>query len=161
MPQKLWGEPFLTADFSSTPVKYQPFKVEDNFLLKACRSYFILYNSAAFTSIQMRIYSNAPLTSTPSQLLFTSSTSRTKAQLFPANTNGFKETFFEFSTYPNLKSGETYHFVPWISGYTGDASSHVAWVRDFPDPVNRTNLTVETKNLAVFPFRVYAIGADL
>jgi hypothetical protein len=54
----------------------------------------------------------------------------------------------------------TYHFVPWISGYTGDSSAHIAWVKAFPDPTYETGLTVNQIKIATLPYKIAFIGDE-
>ncbi len=159
---RVWGRSFYTSDFSGAPVVHQPFIPRNDgidFVLKAMRTWFIVYNNPTYTSIEMRIYSNNG--GAPGKLIATSSNVQLKADLCTLD-NGAKETWFHWSNPVALDKDETYHFVPWINGYTGDGNSHLSWKRDFPDPVNLTNLeAVNIEKLNRWPFSVMLIGGDL
>lgn len=154
---RVFGETLLTADFSGSPVYYQPFTLNQNTVLKAIRTWVVVYNSPSFTSLGLRIYSS--VSSAPAQLIATSDTTWTLAQI-TSEANAVREIYFEFNNALSLNGEDQYHVVLWGNGYTGTDSSHVAWVRAFPDPVNSGYTpAIETINRA--PFKVAFIGDDL
>jgi hypothetical protein len=154
---RVFGERLDTADFSGTPRVYQPVKFAKSYLLKAIRTWVIFYNDPAVTSLKLEIWSNQSGTpGTPKTLLFTSN-ALTKATMI-TSANGVKEVYFDFTTLPELRAGDWYHFCLRGSGYTGDSTTHVAWKRAWPDPANTTNLTTTYVSLGVSPFDLTFIG---
>lgn len=158
MGYRCWGERFLTANFSGTPVHSQRLEMANDTVLKAVRSRFVIYNNPTFTLLSMKIYSDVD--GNPGQLLYTSSKTWIKSEITSYD-HGAIEIYFDFDSEPPLAAGMVYHLVPWLTGYTGDGTSHVAWVKAFPDPYYDTGLTVEHVELATLPYVVGLIGADL
>lgn len=155
----VYGDRFETADFSGDPAQFQVLVFDSDIALKAIRSWFIFFNDPSFTSISMRIYSFK--NSIPYQLLFESDVNLTKAEILTED-NACRDIYFTFTNAPFLKAGESYAMVPWIDGYTGDSSSHVAWKRAFPDPVyTHAETLADTTLLARYPFDLTVIGGEL
>jgi len=154
---RVWGEQLTTADFSGTPRVYQAVKFNSDIILRACRTWIIFYNDPAITSVQMRIYSNNG--GVPGKLIHTSTNTLTKAECITLQ-NGVKEVYFDFN-FPVFKAEDTYHFVLWGNGYTGDSTSHVAWMRGFPDPVHTAGISAGYQYLLRYPFQIYFIGSEL
>jgi len=157
MAWRVFGKRFVTADFGSLPSVYQPFILDDNTALKAIRANIIIYNDPVFTSVSMRIYSND--NDVPKVLIAQSTNSFTKAQMHTED-NALKGLYFEFNKVP-LRGGDTYHAAIWLSGYTGDADSHVGWKRGVPDPINPEGVTVSFSTLYRTPFDVAFYGGRL
>lgn len=154
----VWGQRFDTADFPGTTY-FQKFKVQSDLYALAVRTWVIAYNNPTFTSISGLIYSDR--NGSPGKLLFTSSNQITKAEMI-TQANGVKEIYFEFA--PNegipLRAGDYFHLVLSVSGYTGDASSHLAWRKAYPDPVYSTGLPTTPEKIGIFPYAVTIEGAD-
>lgn len=153
---RVFGNQLLTSDFSGSPINSQPVKFNTNTVLRGMRTWLIFYNDPVLTSAQMKIYSNR--NGSPGQLLFTSTNTLTKSEIITLE-NGVKEIYFDFDYIP-MKDLETYQFALWLNGYTGTASSHVAWMKGWPDPVYRTGYTPTFTNLLYAPYQMYFIGAD-
>lgn len=156
---RVWGEPLFTADFGGAPVRYMPiiFRNDgENFVLKAIKTWLIVYNNPSFTSFEMRIYSSR--NSAPGDLLHTSSNVQTKASIHTL-ANACKEIYFDFNK-PVFDKDDTYYLVLWGNGYTGDATAHVAWKKSYPDPNYTTGLS-DTKSLGKWPYDIAVFGADL
>lgn len=156
MATQVWGKVLTTADMTS-PNVYQPVKFRRELVLKAICTTFIVYNNPSFTSIGMKIYSNNG--GVPGKLLYTSSNSILKAALH-TQANGVKEACFEFTGLPSFDADDTYHFVPFGTGYTGDDTAHLAWMHGFPDGVYKTGVAQTFENLLVRPFMFVIVGAD-
>lgn len=153
------GNWLATAELDGTTLTPQEVKFNDEIILRACRTWFILYNDPALTSIEMRIYSDD--NGSPGKILYTSTNAVTKAELLTGgNTNGIRECFFEFDN-PTFNGNDTYHFVPVATGYTGVDGTHIAWKKGWPDPVYRTGVTTNYVSAARAPYDLYFIGADL
>lgn len=156
MAWRVWGEPITTSE--ATSGVSQKVKFNTNLVLRACRVWLIFYNDPALTSATMKIYSNDS-SGNPKKLLHTSTTTLTKAQMITLE-NGVKEVYFEFD-YPTFDADDSYHFVLFLTGYTGNDSTHVAWRQAWPDPVYTTNWTPDLINLSVAPYTIYFIGSEL
>jgi hypothetical protein len=152
----VYADSYATSELTDTS-KYQPVIFNKHLVLKAVRTWLVNYNNATFTNVSMKIYSDN--SNAPKKLLYTSSNSPTKAEIF-TDTNGVREFYFDFSTLPTLEADTRYHFVINASGYTGSESSHLAWLKAWPDPYYRTNLSVTFELLHTAPYALYFIGAE-
>jgi len=160
MAWEVWGNPYLTGELSNT-TRHQPVIFHDDIVLRACRTWVVIYNNPVFTNLQMKIYSSELVggSQVPKKLLHTSSNSPTKAEIITLS-NGVKEIYFDFD-FPVFSANDTYHFVLSGTGYTGTTDSHIAWQKAFPDPVNRTGLTLSANDIGIAPFQLYFIGSEL
>lgn len=157
---RVWGERYDTADMSNTRV-YQPAQFPKNYVLLGCRIWVIAYNDPVFTSLHMKIYSDN--NGVPKKLLHTSTNVQLKADIHTLD-NAAKEIWFDFDKIPvrgepTLASNK-YHFVLNGSGYTGDETSHLAWMRGFPNPVYRP-AGFGYNDLLTSPLTLYFIGSRL
>lgn len=152
MTYSVFGQRFGSGELSSAAM-FQPFKPVNDLVLRAMRTKIIVFNDPVFTDLNMKIYSDNG--GSPGELIHTSTTSRTKAQLHTQD-NGVKETFFQFNDVP-LKGGDTYHIVINGNGYSPTSNAYLAWMKAFPDPVNSTGLTINQGELGIFPFFLAAI----
>jgi hypothetical protein len=155
MAWKVWANPILTADLAAGVS--QKVRFNSNVVLRACRIWLIFYNNPALTDLTMKIYSNDG--GVPRKLLHSSTTTLTKSQIITLE-NGVKEVYFDFN-YPSFDGDDFYHFVLTGSGYTGTASSHIAWRVGWPDPVYLTNFTPNLANCGTAPLAIYFIGSSL
>lgn len=153
---KMYGEVLLTADFSSTRV-FQKFKPSNNMILQGVTTQIIIYNNPTFTSINMKLYANR--SGSPAGLIATSTNSLLKAEIH-TQAHAWKNVYFDFADFV-LKADDTYHLVLSGSGYTGTASSHIAWKHSFPDPAYQTNVDMSLEALAISPFDLTIHGAIL
>lgn len=158
MGYRCWAERFVTADFSGAPVHSQKVIFTNSISLKAIRTRLVVYNNPALTAISMRIYSN--VSSTPAQLIHTFTTTWSKNQITTYD-NGARELYFEFTNPVHLVGGDSYYFVPWITGYTGTDLTHIGWVKAFPDPYFSTGITQEAIQVNRYPYAIGFIGATL
>lgn len=153
-----YGKPFESADMTGTTM-YIRMRPNDDTVLKAIRTWVIFNNySAALTGLQCKIYSDNA-SQTPGALIATSTNSFSKADII-TETSGVKEIYFLFDEI-SLHTSTFYHFVLNASAYTYSSSAHIAWRHAWPDPVYRTNLPLTFESLAVSPFFLTVIGADL
>jgi hypothetical protein len=155
---RVWGEQFSTSDFSGSPVFFQPVKFPRDLVLHGVRTTIIVYDDPALTSLEVRLYSYK---SNAIKQLITTSAVQTKASIISLDA-GIRDIPFTFSTRPSLSAGDWYAFVLWANGYTGSDSSHISWMKDFPDPTNPTGLTnIYEERVSILPYRMSFIGADL
>lgn len=128
---------------------YQPIKFHRNLSLRAIKTQVVIYNNPSFTNILMELYSSKNKT------LIKQSSSLTKAQVHTLS-NAIAEIYFEFDDI-SVKDLETYYVSLLVSGYSGTSTSHIAWVRSFPDPIYTTNVTVNE----TAPMKLGVIGCEL
>lgn len=159
MAWRVYGNRFDTADFSGAPVKWQPFTLDHDHAVRVIRSGFVIFNDPAFTAIKMRIYSYK--NNTPYQMLYETDVNLSKAEILSLD-NGVRNVYFKFSEAPYLKAGETYALVPWITGYTGDESAHVAWKVEYPNLVyDHADTVGGVDSLYSCPYEFSILGARL
>lgn len=130
------------------PRVYQPMVLSKNRIVKAFRTWVLVYNSPSFTTLSLNVMSN--LGAIPGQVIFTSENSYV---LNDIATDAFavKEIFFDFINPIFLRKG-TYHLALNATDYVGDSSSHLGWVRGTPDPNNQIDVSNNTQNIARMPF---------
>lgn len=158
MSWRVFGERIETADMSAPFRVYMPVEFNSDFLLKAIRTWFVIYNDPVFTSIEMRIYSNR--SNAPGKLITTSSNVQLKADVHTED-NAAKGIYFEWDTPKSFEAGDRYYLVPFINGYTGTEASHIAWVKAWPHAVYTTGLSNDYESLGIDPYHVAFIGAKL
>lgn len=154
---RVWGNPYSTSEATNTII-FQPVVFNDDYILRASRTWIVVYNDPTFTSLNMKIYSNSSANA-PKKLLATSTNVQLKADIHTED-NAIKEIWFEFDYFP-VQANETYNFVLNASGYTGSDTSHLAWMKGFPDPILTVpgGLSYTSKSKA--PFQLYFIGSEL
>ena len=157
MSYKVWGNKLDAPDLLGTS-KYVTFKPNKNLVLRAVRTSFIVYNDPVFTNLNAKIYT-AGDNNAPGLLLYTSTDSRTKAEIH-TRPNGDKSTYFTFADIP-LQANTYYNVVVNGQGYIPTANSHLAWRLAFPDPVYRDPLfTYGFSNLNRCPYDLHIIAGE-
>ncbi|MDZ4678395.1 MAG: hypothetical protein SGI74_12900 [Oligoflexia bacterium] len=159
---RVFGEWLKTGDFTGSPQVFSPVLFHDEgvepFILRGLKTFMILYNDPVFTSLEMRIYSDNG--GRPGGLVYTSTNVQIKSAITTL-ANAFKEIWFDFDQLPALPRDETFYFVLWANGYTGIETSHIAWQRAWPNPIQRSShLNLDGKFLSRFPYQVAIIGGD-
>lgn len=155
MAWKVFAERLLTADFSGSPTHSARAVFTNDIALKAVRTWVVLFNAPIFTQLEMRIYSN--LSNAPDILLHTFDTTWQLSDISDQD-YAVREIYFNSAFAFPILSGETYHFVLWPTGYTGDETSHIGWVRTLDDPTY-AGYTPDMKELNASPYRMAYIGA--
>ncbi len=156
---RVWGIPFESGELSNTS-KYVSIKFNKDMILKAIRTWIIVYNDPTFTSLNMKIYScdGSTPNGTPIKLLATSTNALIKSDVHTL-ANGVKEVWFEFNDLP-VNGNDYYNVVLNGVGYVPTANSHLAWMQAFPDPVYRDGLTINMTKLNRMPYALYVIGGE-
>lgn len=154
----VWANEWASGELSNTNL-YQPVIFNQNTILRAIRTWVIVYNDPSFTNLNCKIYSNDVQTSAPKLLLYTSTNTVLKADLY-TDDYAVREIYFEFADI-NLNGEDTYHFVINGTGYSYSSSSYLAWKKAWPDPVYATNYVVANINAYRAPYALYCIGAEL
>lgn len=160
MSWRVWGDPFETTDLT-TSNKFQSITFGQDLILRAARTWIIVYNNPAFDYLNMKIYSNDASSgaNTPKKLLATSTNTQLKSSIHTLD-NAVKEIWFEFD-YPVFNGADIYNFVINGSGYTFAESSHLAWMKGFPNPVYSSGYTPSMLTIPFAPYELYFIGAEL
>lgn len=154
---RVWGTDFESGELAST-AKFQTFRPNADILLRYVRTWFIFINDPIFTDLSVKLYSNEVRSgdNTPVELL-ASTDARTKSELITLE-NGVKETGFEFSSVIPLQANTYYNIVINGTGYIPTASSYIAWMKAFPDPVYSTDYTPAIETINYAPYQVYFIS---
>lgn len=153
----VFGEPINTADFGAQS-KFQKFRLNSNQLLLAVRTWIIFYNNPSISGLRMEIWSNNS-SGTPGRKLFTSET-LTKAQMITL-ANGVKEVPFIFNDPFGvvINGSDWYHLILNGDAYTGDDTSHIAWMKALPDPAYSLNYSPSITNVNTAPYLMSFFGA--
>lgn len=157
MSYRVWGDRISTGDFVALSA-FQVIKLNKNFVILAAKVSLIVYNSPVYDFIRGNLYT--VVNGKPESLICTSDNIFKPADVC-AVANGVKEIYFTFkSPYGVRFSGlDQIAFVLTASGYVGDANSHLAMQKAWPDPVYKLNFTPTLENLPVAPRRIALIGA--
>ena len=155
----VWAQPFGSGELSDTTY-YQAFRPNSDFILKAMRTWFVVYNDPVFTDLNAKIYGTNTQDESvwPPTKLIATSDSRTKAQIHTQD-YGVRETWFEWSPTVDLEANTWYAIVINGTGYTPTSSSYLAWKHSYPDPVLSTNYTANLITVNKSPYQLYFIGA--
>lgn len=157
---KVYADEFTTADLTGVS-KYQSVSFGSDLILVGVRTWIVVYNDPTFTNLNMKIYSNEVISSvnTPKKLLATSTNVQAKSVIHTLP-NGVKEIYFDFN-YPAFNGLDIYNIVINGTGYTYAASSHLAWMKGYPNPVYSGGYTPALETLPYAPYELYFIGANL
>lgn len=155
---QVWADSYDASSLSDKSL-YQPFRPNQNILIKALRTWFVIYNDPIFTSLNARIYAtDSGEDRTPTKLIATSD-SRTKAQIHTED-YGIRETWFEWSPVVELEADTWYAIVINGVGYNPTLSSYLSWMKAYPDPVLPTDYTNNLITVHRAPYQIYFIGAS-
>lgn len=154
------GKPISTADAgAAVPNFYQKFRVTTGYknqILKHVVAGLFFYNLPAFTDVKLEIWSDD--NGAPGRKI-AESDSYTQAE---CNTDNFAYRIMGFSfTGLALKKNTFYYLTVKPSGYTGNASTFIAWRQSFPDPQYPSGVTLTLEFGAKFPYDASFITADL
>lgn len=156
---KVYGNVLLTADINGTDKSQaMKFRTNSNIVVKAIRTWFVLYNDPVYTALSLKIYDDQ--NGSAGKLLATSTNSFAPADLLATYDYGLKGTYFEFANI-SLKGTNWYHVLPYATGYTGTDASHIGWVKGWPDNEYRTGLALDYEEIHVNPYRFAIVGASL
>lgn len=155
----VYGKTWEAGELTGTAMS-QAVILPNNTILKGIRTWIIGYNDPDFDTLNCKIYGNDASDDSPSKLLFTSSDSRTKAEIQITDVNWHKEIYFTFSDVV-LKGGDTYHFAINSPTYNYSSSSFLSWRIAWPDPVYIENWTPTLVNSNRAPFFISSfVGAN-
>lgn len=157
---RILGKPIYTADnSSSSPAIYQKFTMPDNKLVRSIRIGIIQYNNPTYTSVSLNVYANR--SNAPGKLLYSSSTSVTKATIGESINHAYKDIYFDFTDF-TLRDSDSYYAALFINGaYVGNSTTHLAWKTAWPDPMFKTGVTITQAQAATFPLEFYMISTDI
>lgn len=154
----VFGDTYETDSDFSNGTKSVRAKMNKKILLRFVRTWIVVYNDAPFTDITMKIYHDTASTELQGDLLYSSTTTLTKAEIVTLE-NGIKEIYFEFDDV-ELDENNYYHFTlsGSSSGFTVDTT--VAWKTSFPRPVYDDGFSQSFRALPGFPYTLSLIGAE-
>lgn len=154
---RMLGKPIATAEMNAKTV-FQTVKIPalTNMLIRGVTAGLIFYNDPAFTSLHLNMYDDDA--GSPG-LLLAQSNALVKAELL-ADLHAYKVVGFTFDDVA-VKAGNQVHFALGAVGYTGDASSHIAWRNSYPDPQFVAGLTLDAAHADNHPFEVCLVGTEI
>lgn len=154
----VWGDDWPTTESMQDASLFQTVQFNGNFVLRAARTWIIIFGDPVFTSLSMKIYSNAVVSglNSPRKLLHTSTDVRTKAEVH-TQPHAVREIYFNFADVP-VKGNDKYNFVINATGYAPTGNSYLAWRKAFPDPVYSGGYTPAIETVGVAPREIYFIG---
>lgn len=156
----VWGQNYQSGELSDTSYS-QAFRMNSNTIVRAIRTWFVIYNNPIFNSLNAKIYATDEQIedgSYPPTKLLATSNSRTKSELI-TDDYGIKETYFDFTNDVELEGTTWYAIVINADGYSPTSNSHIAWKHSYPDPV-LPGYTAALETINQSPFEIYFIGAD-
>jgi len=157
MTYRVWGDRFESGELLTT-AKSQPLTPNADMYLSTVRATMIFINNPTFTSLTAKIYSDEG--GLPSTLLYSSTTSLTKAEILTEE-NGSREMYFNFNGEP-LTATVPYHVVINGAGYVPDATSFILWQKAFPNSVySVTGVSEDPIKLGIYPYHAYLVGSKL
>lgn len=151
----VWARPWDSGELANTAI-YQAMRMNDNAILQAVRIRLVVYNDPVFTDLNCKIYSDD--SGVVGGLIHTSTDSRTAAEIHTLD-YAWKETYFTFNK-ANLQKDTWYNFVINATGYSPTASSHLAWMHTYPDPM-LTGYTAARETANQSPFYILPIWGEL
>lgn len=155
---KVYGNVLETADIDgTTKTQAMAWVPNSDIVLRGTRTWFVMFNSPVFTQLRMRLYESQG--SGAGKLIATSTNFFIPADL-QTDAYALKGVYFDWADIA-LKGTNTYYFLPYATGYTGNDSTHIAWVKAFPDPEYRTGFSLTYEEMHARPYRLAVIGADL
>lgn len=154
------GKPISTADaVAATPNFWQRFRVTQGFrnqLLKEAIVGLMFYNQPVFGRVKLQVWSDN--NGAPGRLL-AESDSFSQAE---CNVDPFVYRIMCFTFTPLAIKKNGYYFLTVVpTGYTGDATSHIAWRQAFPNPANPTGITLTLEYGIKYPYDVVFTSSDL
>jgi len=115
---------------------YSIARVQSRIILRACTIQIAFQNDPVVTGLAMKVYRYRNGIKT---LVATSTNSWTTASIkahfeSSANAYGRKHIYFEFKHF-SMDANTEYAFALYADTYTGNYSSHIGWIIDYPNPV--------------------------
>lgn len=155
MSYRVWGDVFTSGDLTGT-TRSQIIEPQADLWLAYVRCQLVVYNDPTFTDLTCKIYSDEA--GSPSTLLYSSTTTLTKAELITED-NGARECGFAFNGEP-MTAGVKYHVVINGTGYSPTSTKFLAWAKAYPEPVNDvTGESLEIVKVGVWPYACYLVGS--
>ncbi|MEM5807963.1 MAG: hypothetical protein QW818_02420 [Candidatus Aenigmatarchaeota archaeon] len=160
MSWRVWGNKIENSEADGTDLKYSlRFRADKNRVIRAIRTWIILYGNPSFTNLRLSIYERQG--NSAGKKIATSLNSYSPLQILSTHQNGVKGIWFEFADIA-IQKNEWYHLQILMNGYSFSESSHVAWVKGFPDPEYREGVSPITfEKLPIMSYRLAIIGSTL
>ncbi len=148
------GEVLMTSDMGVKPTAFQAFAPKRNALIKSVRPQIIFFNDPQFTTLAIELWK-----------ISGGSLWKKIAESLPRKKSGLIQDlyaighyYFEFETFPSLKKANDYALVLRANGYSGDDSSHIAWVKEADPFMEHVVSPVEPSQISRAPFSISVIG---
>lgn len=153
MTYRVWYEPFTTS--LSSYELHQRFKPSLKITPNIIHGTFVMYNVPTITSLTCHIYSESFQADGTYSIgnLLESSTPKNIASVTSIK-NGIYDLYFQFSNASFLSDVSYYYITFTASGYTYSESSHIGWLRDWPEPNYGTGSTFNDLDTAPLRFHL-------
>jgi len=159
-----FGDRLETADVATSAAAQQVADLNKDLFVRGINPFLVFFNNPVFSLLKMKIHADRG--DDIAKLIATSTNSWTLSEIKTEPTIDFTEAFvfariyFDFADIP-LKSGTKYWFLLDLAGYTGTASSHIGWKKDWPDPVQRESLTTTFESIHKAPRNFDLIASEI
>lgn len=152
---RVWYDPFVT-DLTSYELT-QRFKPSLKITPNVVRANFVMFNVPTITALNCRIYSESMQSNGTYSVgkLIDSSAARTVSTITTIK-NGVYDLYFQFSNGSFLNENSYYYITFTATGYTFSESSHLGWLRDWPEPNYGTGS--EYSDVLLSPYRFHLNG---
>ncbi|RLC38718.1 hypothetical protein DRH27_01565 [Candidatus Falkowbacteria bacterium] len=155
----VYGSRWESGELANTD-QFQVIKPVEDIVLKAVRTWIIIYNAPTFSNLTMKIYSlDKDATADAPGVLLASSTTTWNIADLTTEDNAVKEIYFEFTDF-SMNGADEYCFVMAADSYSYLETSHLSWRKAWPDPVYTAAYTPTTPSMGRAPFELYLVGAD-
>ena len=154
------GEVLKTGDQNATPPTFFHRFTPNYFIeLKAIQTWVVKYGTPTCDGISLGLYAMSSVFGTRS-LIAQSDTSWQVSEVSSSN-SAIKQLYFNFNNAILLRKDTEYAVSLLLENYTGDDDNHIAWVRDWPNPVTPFAGSSNLNALNTFPFRFGIIGREV
>ena len=154
------GEVLKTGDQNATPPTFFHRFTPNYFMeLKAIQSWVVKHGAPTCDGISLGLYAMASVFG-ERRLIAQSNTSWQVSEV-SSSTYAVKQLYFNFDNAILLRKDTEYAVSLLLENYTGDDDNHIAWVRDWPDPVTSFAGEADLNSLNTYPFRFGIIGREV
>lgn len=158
----VFAEPILTGDQDSTPPKWFTIITPKIwFEIFVIQTWLVKYGPVVFDTVSLAIYSLQGAGGTGHRELIAKSSTVWQPSELSSDFAGIKQVYFKFDNPPLLKKGTAYAISLVFENYTGTPDAHVAWVREYNDPIVPFAGQNDFTRLHKFPFRCGLIGREV
>jgi len=155
-----YANTFESGQLANTAI-FQPIEFNSDIILKDLGSWFIIFGDPVLTDLTMKLHANEQSDNTPGELIASSTTTFTKAQLLTLD-NAIKYAGFRFNDVP-IQADTNYHIVMAGTGYTPTANSGVAWIHGISierHVYKQLSTFYKTTNIMLSPYIITVNGGS-